>query len=282
MNENSLHITEEEKSLFNQVDYPYTKSKDDVWEVLSDKINEKPDSKIILKSSKKWILILLAFVLIALLVGVRFYKKTIVSVKGEFANHILPDGSQINLNSESYISYHPYWWKINRELNFEGEAFFEVEKGSKFSVISSRGKTEVLGTSFNILARDESYKVICATGKVKVTDINTKQQVILTPKMMAEIKDDILVNTNVDVSRVKGWKNKMFVFNSESLLEVFKSIERHYDIKINVEQSNVLDLNYTGNFQKFKAAEESINLICQSFNLTFIKVNEKSFKVVKK
>jgi transmembrane sensor len=41
-------------------------------------------------------------------------------------------------------------WSKERTLSLEGEAFFEVQKGSKFSVVTSDGIVEVLGTSFDV------------------------------------------------------------------------------------------------------------------------------------
>ena len=37
-----------------------------------------------------------------------------------------------------------------RIIQLRGEAFFEVEKGSRFVVQTGKGAVEVLGTSFNV------------------------------------------------------------------------------------------------------------------------------------
>ena len=79
----------------------------------------------------------------------------------------LPDNSIVTLRGGSELSYAPYWWFADRSLQFEGEAFFDVEKGSSFTVQSDNGVTQVLGTSFSIYANDENYEVFCKTGKVK-------------------------------------------------------------------------------------------------------------------
>ena len=50
---------------------------------------------------------------------------------------LLPDNSEIIINSGSRIEYKRLFWKINRKVFLEGEAFFKVSKtGKKFSVFS--------------------------------------------------------------------------------------------------------------------------------------------------
>ena len=98
---------------------------------------------------------------------------------------ILPDGSIAQLNGSSTLKYHPYWWNISRNISLEGEAFFEVAKGSKFSVESKNGTTSVLGTSFNIYARSNQYEVVCVTGKVWVENATGEVSTIITPNQKA-------------------------------------------------------------------------------------------------
>jgi len=77
-------------------------------------------------------------------------------------------------------------------------SIFNVKKGNSFNVVSSLGKTFVLGTSFNIFSREDKYRVACVTGKVKVISI-TNKQVILSPNYHAEIIKDgnIKVTKNI-------------------------------------------------------------------------------------
>ena len=82
-------------------------------------------------------------------------------------SHALPDGSQVILNSDSELEYNDNF-SHDRTLNLNGEAFFQVEKGKSFTVVTNEGEVAVLGTSFNVLARDGVFVVSCKTGKVRV------------------------------------------------------------------------------------------------------------------
>ncbi|MEM9931461.1 MAG: FecR domain-containing protein, partial [Bacteroidota bacterium] len=88
---------------------------------------------------------------------------------GEKLEEELPDGSVVYANAVTTLSYSPQEWSSARDVQLKGEAFFEVEKGSNFTVNTPQGTVEVLGTSFNVLAREDIFEVICYTGKVRVT-----------------------------------------------------------------------------------------------------------------
>ena len=84
------------------------------------------------------------------------------------------------LNSASSLSYYPFWWSFDKKAELNGEAFFEGEHAKNFTITSDKAETTVLGTSFNIYARDNDYQVTCVTGKVKVLALISKDEVDLT------------------------------------------------------------------------------------------------------
>lgn len=103
---------------------------------------------------------------------------------------LLPDKSSVTLYSQSVLSYKPLLWKFSRTVRFEGDGFFEVQKGKKFEVVSENGKTAVLGTKFEIYSRDVDYKVTCFTGKVKVTGSLVRNEAIITGGQKAVLQPD--------------------------------------------------------------------------------------------
>jgi ferric-dicitrate binding protein FerR (iron transport regulator) len=78
---------------------------------------------------------------------------------------LLPDDSEVTLNSASQIEYKKWNWTDHRELQLEGEAFFKVTKGQTFDVLTRLGKVTVVGTQFNVKARGDRFEVICFEGK---------------------------------------------------------------------------------------------------------------------
>ena len=213
----------------------------------------------------------------SLLVVFRFYTKNIICLPGNQTTAYLPDGSMVQLNAKSSLSFYPLWWKIHREVNLEGEGFFKVKHGEKFTVISSLGTTSVLGTSFNIFARDKEYEVTCLTGKVRVLSLLNKSEVIITPNQMVVLNNtgNLNANLNVNAKLATNWTEGKFVFTQKPLNKVLAEIARRYGVEIqNTENLNQL---YTGNFSKLKDIEKTLAIVCKTFDLEYKKLPSGTF-----
>ena len=154
---------------------------------------------------------------ILLLVGWFFYPTekmmTYAIGQGQKVNATLPDGSTFTLNAESKLTYSRKKWENKRTLNLEGEAFFEVKKGSTFKVITPNGDVQVLGTKFNVRSRKNSFDVQCQSGKVDV--ISTKGKILqeLTPGDVVRIIDNKIVDTwTINVAKKPSWIDGVFRF----------------------------------------------------------------------
>jgi transmembrane sensor len=143
----------------------------------------------------------------------------------------LPDGSAIQLNANSKVSYDNDFQK-ERTLQLFGEAFFEVKKGSSFTVQTVLGEVKVLGTSFNVFAREGVFNVICKTGKVSVTTI-TGVETVLMPGQMVAYQDGQL-QSNIGLDRSK-WLYKKLTYENAPLSEVLDEIRYVYGVKFNID-----------------------------------------------
>jgi transmembrane sensor len=259
---------QQSKSFFAGGTFHWSKSREEIWSDMENRMTDRKTGMNI--TLKRYIWAVAAGIL--LIVGsasfFRFYSVTIEAPAGIHKTAFLPDGSKVELNAVSAVSYHPFRWKSNRSVNLNGEAHFEVISGKRFAVVSAKGKTEVWGTSFNIYARGINYQVTCLTGRVKVTS-NTLKEVVLHPESKAEILDDgtILVSNKIDTYPVISWRNNVFLFTAKPVKEVFSEIERQYNITIH---SNLNDMiRYTGNFTKEQHVEEILGYICPALGLRY-------------
>jgi len=285
LNDEKLHIDnnlnkDNFDDFFDNAEVHYSKSEQDVWQQLEQKIGE--GKTVSMKKQffpyKLYSVAAAILLLFGVLAFLRFYTESIGAVTGQHLVYSLPDGSKLSLNAESSIKFHPYWWQFSRELEFEGEAFFEVEKGSRFQVTSTGGTTEVLGTSFNIYSRKGNYNVACMTGKVRVVSPQ-KHEVILTPSYIAEVG----ANGNITVSKFSqkvkksDWMNNMFSFTSVPLAEVLREVERQFNVKIYSDGSN--EFIYTGHFTANRNIEEVLDVMCKPFGLEVEKVSDKIYRL---
>ena len=111
-----------------------------------------------------------AAAIILVLIGlfnVFVFSNSIVTGFGAQSGLVLDDHSSITVNARSRISY-PNFFALNRNIKLDGEALFEVAKGSKFTVKTNNGDVQVHGTKFKVISRDGYFEVACFEGKVKV------------------------------------------------------------------------------------------------------------------
>jgi len=169
---------------------------------------------------------------------------------------ILPDSTQVYLNSETTISYPSRFTQYNREVTLSGEAFFEVTENAKKPFIVKTGNlyTTALGTSFNIstFPGDSHVQVSLVTGKVKISTSDSDDELYLDPGYQAlyNKKSDKLRNRRFSIEKVLSWKNGVLYFNKENLKNVVAKLERWYGVDILVNGNPPADFIVSGQFHK--------------------------------
>ena len=245
-------------------------------EVLLQKINSTLDTQqpltnqsTELKVKRLWIRYAAAAAILLLMVTFIFWPKdSFEQIETQFAETrelILPDQSKIQLNVASVLAYNESGWAKERKVKLEGEAFFEVEKGAKFSVETEFGTVEVLGTSFNVLNRNDYFEVKCVTGRVKV-NVAGHDDIILTPDEAAyynNTKNEFFEKEFVNANQ-KLWTVDEIHFEDKPLNFVFAELEREFNIDIN---SNT-DKIYNGSIQ-LSSLDSALYQICWPFNLKY-------------
>ncbi|WP_163708629.1 FecR family protein [Mangrovibacterium lignilyticum] len=256
--------------------------KEEIWGKLVAKL-AAPQTEVrvisLSRSVVQWAAAAVILVLLGITGFLRFYTQSYTIPAGEHFLAELPDYSQVQLNAGSSLSYHPYWWSVERKVSFEGEAYFEVRKGSRFQVESGNGLTTVLGTSFNIYARENNYRVTCLTGKVKVSNPAQTDQVILLPNEKAEWVDNAFQKRQVESKQAIAWIKNEFIFTGRPIREVFAEIERQYNIRLLVAED--INFSYSGNFNKEADFHQVLHYVCRPLNLNFIEEKPGMFRIEK-
>lgn len=280
----NLHaVDRQSKAFFSGGAFHWKKSEAEIWSALEGRIDAKPKVRSLIFNSafKRWAVAASILILISTGTFIRFYSVSIKTSEGQHTLAQLPDLSKVDLNAQSKLTYYPFWWKISRIVKLEGEGFFEVQKGKKFTVISLKGNTEVVGTSFNIFAREEIYKVTCVTGSVKVRS-RAGFEALLKPNSKAEIESGGKINIleNIETYPEISWKRNVFLFTASPVFQVFHEIERQYGVKI---ETKIDDYSlYTGNFTKDQNVEEILEYVCPAMNLKYIRKSAGEYLIIQK
>ncbi len=270
-----------DSNFFKNGTFYWKKTQEEVWADIEGKLNSSDEGEVRkLGFNPKMISIAASVTIIIGLVSVlRFYSVSTYTTPGMHSTTYLPDGSTVQLNAASKLTYYPLWWKFKRIIKFKGEGFFEVQKGNKFVVHTLYGDVEVLGTSFNVFARKEAPRVSCLTGRVRVTSKN-QSQVVLLPNSKAELltNKNIKVSKDINVENDIAWRKNYFRFESEPLKNVFLEIERQYGVKLEMDFSG--SATYSGNFQKKERVEDILNYVCSPMGLTFKKKSDNEYIIL--
>ena len=169
---------------------------------------------------------------------------TYTTVYGEQLKITLPDNSIVHLNSNSELELDKSDWENNRKLFLKGEAFFEVEKGSNFSVETTGGSIDVLGTKFIVISQKKYLEVQCYEGKVRVS--SNKIQIILNPTN-AFRAIDTASETWSFTNQNPTWLQGESSFTNTPLKQIISALENQFETQFNL---NNIDANkrFTGSF----------------------------------
>lgn len=211
---------------------------------------------------------------------------TIITPRGGEYHLDLPDGTSIWVNSSSTIKYPLQFDKTKREVELDGEAYFQVAKQKNkeahvpFYVYTGSQTLEVLGTSFNINSYKGDIRTTLVEGKVKLTYPDKKDH-YLAPNQQSVFNK----NTNqlairaIDPLYFIAWKNGTFAFDNASLKDVMNDLSRWYEIQVDY-NTDVSNLKFSGTISKYEQIEKVLKLIEMTGSIRF-KIEERRIIVMK-
>lgn len=175
---------------------------------------------------------------------------TISCAFGDKSSIILPDSSQVWLNSGSKLTFSSNF-KSGRKVLLEGEAFFSVskDKNHPFRVKTTDVEIEVLGTKFNLKAYPEenSVSTTLVEGSVNISSQYQRTRIKPDQKLVFDKRSKkMVVQELTDTSPDTEWKDGRFVFRNESLGELKPKLERWFDVDIVFGDEQVKDRRFTG------------------------------------
>ena len=181
---------------------------------------------------------------------------------------VLPDNSVVTLNKNAQIAYNNSIFRdFNRELELEGEAFFEIEKNKKgklFTVQTNSFKITVLGTKFNV--RDEKVytSVMLTEGSVRMNNFTNKNITPVTLKVGEiahydkEKKEITIKQTNKAIYTV--WLSNKLNFDDFTMQEFIEMIKLRYNKNIVIENEDILNRRISGS-----APADNLDLVIEAF-----------------
>jgi ferric-dicitrate binding protein FerR (iron transport regulator) len=171
---------------------------------------------------------------------------------------VLPDGSEVILNSASTLRTPARFENGKRVVELEGEGYFKVESNPDWPmyVRTSRGVTvKVTGTEFNLstYSDDAALKLTLVRGKVSLLDEKSETEVVVREKeevvVVARAQLEKPTRKTADMKLNTSWKDGYLVFDNTPIREVIKKMERWYGVDITVADARVMNNTFTASFR---------------------------------
>lgn len=168
---------------------------------------------------------------------------------------ILPDGSEVWLNSGSLLSYPQLFRGERRKVTLTGEAYFKVksDKSNPFDVVLEDGfVVSAYGTEFNINAYTDNnhIDVTLVKGNVNVSNSDTaiNQPLNKGQRFSYNKADKSTSLSDVNLFVETAWKDGQIVFRRTSMEEVVRRLSRHFNADIRLEGRELYDYEYSATF----------------------------------
>jgi ferric-dicitrate binding protein FerR (iron transport regulator) len=244
---------------------PEGQSQQQAWEKLKSRLEGKTGAKVVPLTRYLYYALSAAAVLVVGFYFIFVSAKTLTTAPGERISAELPDGSTVILNAGSTLEY-PRFMRFRRNVSLSGEAYFSVVDGTDFSVKTSTAVVHVLGTEFNVYARDERLEVHCMSGSVSVSSKGSS--VTLGGGQRTHAVDSSLSQpSSFDAAKEAAWLNGDFYFQFARLEDVVRELERQFNVNIALPDS-ARERLYTGYFSN-RNLDEALQLVFLPLSLEY-------------
>lgn len=281
------------------------------------KVPEKNRSWRTLLKYAALVLILTGTTILAYKYGDRIFRRDIplnyteiVTTDGQKKEIILPDGTNVWINSGSFFRYAENFGDKNREVYLRGEAYFNVtsDRSRTFIVLTDNITIKVLGTSFNVNCYPElktvETTVINGTVSLENNTVNQKDVLILNKREKATYLKDVqkmfiskdnpandpedkavpLDLKKISISEeeadyISSWKNQALSFNNETFEEIAFKLQKWFNVTITIKDTELKNYRYKGKFDDAKSIFKVLEVIKLTTPITY-EYNENTREII--
>lgn len=214
------------------------------------------------------------------------------TMPGSRSKTILPDGTQVWLNSDSRITYNAEFGTYKREITLTGEAFFDVAHNEKIPMVVHARSINILvkGTAFNVRSYPDAKNVETSLirGIVELsTNAEPENKIILKPNEKISIEAEPVAVANrqalktvdpvapvgnryrIDKLREShisntipevSWIENKLVFDNETFSAIIAKMEKWYNAEITLTNDSLASKKFSGEFEK-ENLDEALNAL---------------------
>lgn len=208
--------------------------------------------------------------------------RNVVIRSGESPSSVtLPDGTKVKLNTRSSLTYQQDFGRKDRRVSLSGEGYFDVKRDEtkQFVVQTDFIDITVLGTSFNIYAYEDKdiLEMALVRGSVRVNTVRPPFK-----SLHARPNEKITYNKHTGQLTLEStsnraetaWMQKELTFRHAPLREVFRSLERKFDVTIQTSDTLFANDAYTGTFKE-ATLDNILDVLKQHYGFSYTRTQDK-------
>lgn len=209
--------------------------------------------------------------------------QTLYVPAGQRAELILPDSTRVWLNAHSKLIYPVSFGKGNRQVELNGEAYFDVVHNEKqpFIVKTRQMDIQVLGTEFNVTSYSSDFEVSLLRGCIELSSPSLSSTYKVKEKEHVKLKDNKLIVNNITDYDYFRWKEGLICFNNESVATIIEKLKLFYDIDIETHNKKFLNSRYSGKFRTKDGIEQVLKVLQIEHKFSYTKNNDLNLITIK-
>ncbi|STQ89517.1 FecR family protein [Iodobacter fluviatilis] len=178
------------------------------------------------------------------------YQQQVQTARGQMLEQYLPDGSHVELDTDSQLEIALY--RDKREVRLiKGQAMFHVSKGRPFHVITDQAKVSVLGTQFSVRNTQKQIQVAVQSGKVAV-----QPKPAALPGLILHAGEVVTLANNalspvqsIAPAAVGSWRHGRLNFDNTTLANAIAEFERYTPTGLRISDPDIGGLRISGSFE---------------------------------
>lgn len=179
---------------------------------------------------------------------------TVTSAPGMVSKIILPDSSEVWLNSGTTLTYPQKFVNGKREVSLSGEAYFKVKSDLKnrFNVITPNDVTvSAYGTEFEVSAnKDDSFiEAVLAKGHIEMeTQDSPPVKLDVSQQANFNLVDKKLKVSRCNLSEKLDWIEGKIVFRKANINDIVQRLSRQFNANFTIQGRNLNVYEFSATF----------------------------------
>ena len=211
--------------------------------------------------------------------------QTLYVPSGQRAELTLPDSTKVWLNAQSRLVYPVTFRKNGRQVELDGEAYFEVKRNEKSPFIVKTGKVDVkvLGTEFNVscYSNTPDFEVSLLKGAVELESEDFSNTYQMKPGEQVRFVSGKYISSGIKDMNYFKWKEGLLCFTNLPIEEIIKKLCLYYDVRIEVGDLPFLKDPYSGKFRAKDGVEHVLKVLQLEHKFSYKVDNELNLITIK-